>query len=289
MTDKYISDEVCAPGINFLGGSCITIDLLEDMVKIYNADHSDKIVIPVSHKLNPITYKKNVVKLLSEKMKNYKCDTQTCWLTLPFFKKLSSHKNTKKLHNYTFRPKGPRNTNEWLNTFHINDVFSQYEKIYPTFKFFGAQPRNFDELPYIGIKDLNFGDLFDHKIYKIGFIFNLDRHDEPGSHWVSLYADLEKNQIYYFDSVGHQPEREFSVLMKRIENFCEMKCKIYKHCKFNTDVRFNHKQHQHGNSECGVYAISFILRMLDGENFDDIVETRVSDDEIQQCRMTYFR
>ena len=26
--------------------------------------------------------------------------------------------------------------------------------------------------------------------HKIGSVFNLDDHDEPGSHWVSLYMEL---------------------------------------------------------------------------------------------------
>ena len=29
------------------------------------------------------------------------------------------------------------------------------------------------------------------KSYKIGIIFNLDDHDEPGSHWTSMYIELE--------------------------------------------------------------------------------------------------
>ena len=27
--------------------------------------------------------------------------------------------------------------------------------------------------------------------HKIGSVFNLDDHDEPGSHWVSLYMELK--------------------------------------------------------------------------------------------------
>lgn len=287
MSLKHTNNAVCAPGINFLGDSCISIDLLEDMIKIYNLQHNDKIDIKSLQKiqkLNPITYKKNIVNLLSKKMQNYKCDNQTCWLTLPFFKKLSSTENTQKLHKYTFKPKGPRNTTEWLNTFNINNVFEQYEKIYHSFKFFGAHPKDFDDLPELGIKNINFEQLYSNGINKIGFIFNLDKHYQSGSHWVALYANLNKNQIYYFDSVGHKPEKEFMILMNRIKKFCQRKNATSK-----IDMQYNKKQHQHGNSECGVYAISFILRMLDGESFNDIENHSVSDDEIQSCRLTYFR
>lgn len=303
MGDKFKSEEMCAPGVKFMGGSCITIELLEDMINIYNSGHSDKIDIASLkqlRQLNPMTYKKKIVDILKSKMKQYKCDTQTCWLTLPFFYQLSDKQKTSKLHKHTFKPLGPKNTTEWLNTYNINDVFSQYEKIYPDFKFMGAVPRDFDKLKSTGIKDLDFGKLVRSGIYRIGFIFNLDNHDESGSHWVSMFANLIKGQIYFIDSVGEEPANEFKVLMKRIKAFCETNmrkqfCEANKQNSYchsginNVDMRYNTVQHQHGSSECGVYSISFILRLLDGETFDEIVNNKVSDEEIQICRQSYFR
>ena len=106
MKTEEHSEDVCAPGVRFLGGSCITLDLLEDMITIYNASHDDKMDVSKFSNIktyNPITYKKHLVEILKEKMKKYKCDTQTCWLTLPFFKKLSDMQKTKKLHHNTFK------------------------------------------------------------------------------------------------------------------------------------------------------------------------------------------
>lgn len=302
----YVSETICAPGIKYFGDSCISIDLLEDMITVYNSSHSDKIDtsgLSNLKKLNPITYKKRIVALIKEKMKNYKCDTQTCWLSLPFFEKLSDAHNTKRLHHNTFRPIGPKNSTEWLNTYNINEVFAQYENIYPDFKFLGAHPRDFDKLPSTGIPSLNFEKLINKHIYRLGFIFNLDKHNESGSHWVAMFADLLKGHIYYIDSVGEPPAREFKTLMARIKDFCDSHirksyCSNNSHnnvCKHinskynNVDIRYNTKQHQHGNSECGVYAISFILRLLDGETFDEIADNKVSDEEIQMCRASYFR
>jgi hypothetical protein len=240
---------------------------------------------------------------VKSRMKKYKCDTQTCWLTLPFFKQLGDTQKTKKLHKHTFKPTGPRNTTEWLNTYNINDVFTQYEKIYPDFKFMGAHPRDFDKIKSTGIRDLDYDKLIKSGTFRLGFIFNLDKHDESGSHWVALFADLLRGRVYYIDSVGEQPAKEFKVLMDRIKQFCETNkrklfCSNNKHVAIcnnlgsdtNTvDVRYNTKQHQHGSSECGVYSISFILRLLDGETFDEIVKNRITDEEIQTCRVSYFR
>lgn len=306
MSDSYVSEEVCAPGVKFLGGSCITIDLLEDMIRIYNNSHSDKMDISNLEKIkqfNPITYKKKIVEIIKDKMKNYKCDTQTCWLSLPFFRHLSDSGKTEKLHRHTFKPTGPKNTNEWLNTYNINDIFVQYEKIYPDFKFMGALPRDFDSIPSLGIKNLDFNKLIQSGKYRLGFIFNLDKHNQSGSHWVALFADLLNGQIYFIDSVGDKPAYEFRILMHRIKTFCEtdarryfcdennhlLVCKKFSSNKNKIDVKYNKTQHQYGSSECGVYAISFILRLLDGESFDDIANHRVGDEEIKLCRREYFR
>jgi hypothetical protein len=279
---------VCAPGIKYLGGSCISIDILEDMVNIYNADHRDKIDLsPCNHMKNnnPIGYKLCVVRLLNEKLKN-KCDNQTCWLSLPFFKSLSDPRKTIKLHKYTFLPDGPRNTTEWLNTNHINDVFTQYENIYKDFKFMGANPRDFENVPETGISKMNLDQLQSAGKTKLGFVFNLDKHNQSGSHWVSMFADLLHGNIYFIDSVGHRPMHEFRKLMNKLAIHCFKKNHIDKN---SLDIRYNKTQHQYGDTECGVYSISFILRLLDGETFDDINGRPINDDEMKQCRLSYFR
>jgi DNA polymerase/3'-5' exonuclease PolX len=41
------------------------------------------------------------------------------------------------------------------------------------------------------------------------------------------------------------------------------------------DVRYNKIQHQFKNSECGVYSMNFIIRLLGGETFDEIVNNKI--------------
>ena len=47
-------------------------------------------------------------------------------------------------------------------------------------------------------------------------------------------------------------------------------------------------KHQQGNSECGVYSINFILRLLKGKSFDHITSKRLSDEKVNKCRNVYF-
>ena len=69
--------------------------------------------------------------------------------------------------------------------------------------------------------------------------------------------------------------------MKRITESME---KEGKKC----DVRHNKTRHQRGSSECGVYSINFILRLLKGKTFDNVTRKRLSDDKVNKCRAIYF-
>ena len=37
---------------------------------------------------------------------------------------------------------------------------------------------------------------------KIGIVFNMDPHYKSGSHWISLFINVKKKVIFFFDSVG---------------------------------------------------------------------------------------
>lgn len=181
----------CAPTKTFKNGSCITLELLIAMANAYNSDNSnDKIpVFPEVATQDPVRYKKYLIKQLSQKLDKV-CDTQRCWIDQPFVKKIEKNLQDD-LRHYTFRPKGPKEMPdkdgnfEWLDTFDINDVMSQYEKLYTDYKFLGAVPLDFQKLSNSKIKDKDLDALLQQQKSKIGIIYNLDYHNEPGSHWVA--------------------------------------------------------------------------------------------------------
>lgn len=277
MSKKY----KCAPSKIYENGSCFT---LEDLIKItenYNKNNNDKIKI--------INDKKILLKELIPKMKNkYHCDNQICWLDII---------NDNEIKKNTFRPEGPDNQYEWLSTSDINNVMKQYEYKYNNFKFLGAIPNDFEDLPYYGIGNINFNE-FETKYSKLGAVINLDNHNQPGSHWVSLFADLDNYRLYYFDSVGKKPNKKVNNFVKKI--LTHMHNKKYNE-KFNLeqfmkkfhkandyDVRFNRIQHQFKNTECGVYSMNFIIKLLEGNSFDDIVNNITYDDTMNKNRLKYF-
>jgi len=280
-------DMKCAPSKKYNNGSCFTIDSLKKIAESYNQRNNNKI--------DPNLPKDKLVEELETKLSN-KCSDQTCWLRLDFVKQLDNED----IESNTFRPKGPSKKYEWLSTTHINEVVEQYQSIHKDFLFLGAVPYDFDDLPILGISDLNFDQL----------------------DWVALFSDLDNNQIYFFDSLGRKP-------LKRIRKFINRITKYLYNKKYNQklpindvvdkirnikslpknkmdeliksnkylknllgggfDIRFNNIQHQFENSECGVYSINFIIRLVSGETFDSVINDITKDEEMNFNRKVYFR
>lgn len=292
-------DKKCAPSKFHSDGSCFTLDQLKKMAISYNKFLEEKHF--EGNEIIVDNNKRNLVLQLTNRLEK-KCNDQLCWLKQKFVKALKDED----LFKNTFRPIGPEGRFDWLNTTQINEVMAQYEAKYPDFKFFGALPIDFDDLPFLNIRNIDFDNLSKKK-KKLGFVFNLDEHWKSGSHWVALYSDLSKSQVYFFDSYGKRPEKRIRNLVKRISKWCHLNNKCKDSCSITDDsvsymrrdlknkieneidVEYNRNRHQYKNSECGVYSLNFILRLLNGNSFNEITESKVLDDEINECRDVYFR
>jgi hypothetical protein len=280
-------DRQCAPTKNFLDGSCYSVNDVAAIVDAYNKEGlKGKKKIRTDNRLlilNPKKYKKYLIEKMTDRMEGI-CNDQKCWLRQRFMKNMEKQRRDDLVNN-TFRPEGPSGKFTWLNTFNIQEVMKQYEKKFPDFQFLGAVPMDFDDLPELGIKNMNFKKKHDDGKKRLGIVFNLDEHYKSGSHWVGMYIDLQKGQLYYFDSYGVVPEKRVRNLMKRICKACVNELGIDQK-KF--DLRSNNIRHQFKNSECGVYSMNFIIRLLNGETFDYITENATYDDDMNKCRSVYF-
>jgi len=294
-------DEKCAPSKSFKDGSCLTLKSLKSIIESYNKNIKD-----IEKKIVISNNKSKMVKQLEERLSD-KCNNQTCWLRLDIVQQLEDKVKEDILKN-TFRPEGPEKKYTWLSTSDINDVVTQYQEKHQDFLFLGALPADFDELEVLGISSLDFSELEEEKKHKIGIVINLDVHTQGGSHWVALYTDLKKGQIYYFDSFAKKPyirtkkfinrivkyiykkkyNKEFNItaFIKKITSNGETK---YLNKLKDFDIRYNTVQHQFNNSECGVYSINFIVRLVGGESFDEITQNITKDNDMNKCRTKYFR
>jgi len=281
-------DYKCAPSKKFEDWSCIPLNSLMAMADAFNQENP-KNKIRVDHKYaktKPDRYKRYLLKQFKLKFK--KCTDQICWTKQSFMKRLNNSIKDD-LKDNTFLPEGPNKGNKWLDSENIKKSLKQKEYVYPEFKSFGAVPYDFNDFEEYGTKNLNFQrDLLDKGKTKIGLIINLDRHNQSGSHWVAIYADFNSGESYYFDSYGLEPDlseeddkKEITKFMNRINDFIK---KLGK----KPITGHNTKQHQKGGSECGVYSLSFIYRLLRGDSFDNINNNRVPDADVNKCRDYYF-
>jgi len=267
--------------------SCLDDDLIKDVAEVFN--EKMKANIDLKDKPENIHQKlgEAIYKITKDHDESALLDMHKIINTLPK-EKLKRLKNS-------FRPEKPdewhKNFNEWLSTTDIDKVLKQYAIADKHFYYYGATPMDFD-LKENGICAVNSLCKFNLKEHlrrgenKIGIVFNTDDHDEPGQHWVSMYIDckgvnLSEPCIYYFDSVGDPPTSEIEVLIKKIkEQGLENGITF-------TDLQ-NDKVHQHGDSECGIYSLHFMIYMLEDGNFMDYIKKNKSDEYIEKFRNIFF-
>lgn len=296
-------DDKCAPHKKYEEGSCYTMEDLTKMANSYNNFiHMGRIIGKKKITFDESSRKGDLVRQLHSNLKDL-CSDQLCWLKQDFVKVLKDDE----LVENTFRPKGPQGKFDWLSTIDIEKVASQYHSKYPDFLFLGANPLDFEELPFLGISNLDFDELVEKGITKIGMVINLDEHWKPGSHWVAFFANLKNGEVYYFDSYGISPCRTIRKFMHRVAKWCASQHGgryTWEHLEQDLKrsgkaqhggrtlpvrVDYNRNRWQYRDSECGVYSLFFILNMLKHGNFDHVVGQQVTDEQVNECRKTYFR
>jgi len=268
---------------------------------------------------------KNIYDELKNNLSKYKKtnNKEYCWLKLSAFKKkfISS--------DNLFVPEMPTEwcanitkwresliDAPWLSNYDIDNIIEQYENKYPNFKFLGSTPIDFRQKKY----NKCILNIFNDDSYKsrwlkntdssseycdynplgyknkhcFGIVFNTDKHDSGGRHWMSMYINTKTKVILFFDSAV-----TYSHLHPEIKKFIENIKKQYKNINFT--FKFNNIQHQQSNSECGMYSIYFILTMLDADeskkfnslymfdNYFNSSEKTVSDKLMVLYRTKIFR
>ncbi len=270
----------CVKNLSNAQYSCIELYILIQIVHAYNKSNPKNPIKLNSQEetKNPDNYHKYLIDEMENRLSNVcKSGDHKCWLTQSFIKNLSSEIQ-EILNNYTFRPDGPKKQNEWLNNTHIYDVLVSYKTTYPNFIPYPPVPINFQNFDDYEINNI-FNDM--PKNAQIGLVINLDKRGNPGTHWVSFYTNTKTSQIYYFDSTGDKYGSEIEKFINKFKSY-------YTSIGLKPIVKYNTVQHQFGDSECGVYSLNFILRLLRGDKVDDIYQNPISDKEISSCRNVYF-
>ena len=275
---KKIKLNQCSPRKNNETFTCFTRPSLKRIIKYWNeANPHDQIEYTESETRFQLWTK------INQRLAKI-CDNEYCWLEQPFISNKSELTDD-------YRPKMPnswkKNNREWLTTSDIEKVMNQYMDKYEDFFFVGAVPIDFDEKIGTGmcvvdeLCRIKLENLLKRGITKIGIVFNLDPHDQPGSHWVSFYGNFTQGKLYYFDSYGFKPPKEVKKLVNRlIEQGAKNNIKI--------DYEQNKVRHQFKESECGIYSINFIENMLEGKTFKSYCNSDINDDKMNRLRNKYY-
>jgi hypothetical protein len=276
---KSLNCSPCVANKKVVKNSCMTREALLKIRDEYNKDHPGSKIIA----LKPVL-------IWHELKMKLDCNDERCWV-----KEIDDKNLRTQIKNQLFAPEHPpewvKNKNEWLSNYDINAVMQQYEQKDPTFEYLATTPIDYD---YIIDKStntcyeetlckFNLKSLMAAGKHKFAAVFNLDEHKEDGSHWISLFINAHKKIIMFFDSANGNMPTEIGRFIKNVkQQGLEMGIKF----KF---LR-NHKRHQQGNTECGVYSIHFIIEMLN--NADRAIELflngYVPDKKIEKYRKIYF-
>jgi|688.fasta_scaffold312467_2 hypothetical protein len=261
--------------------SCYTNESLMKLKELWNARHPDVKITSNSPK--------EIHRFISEKLSGV-CNKESCWLKQKGdFGKVDSDIAD------SFAPESPpewkKNPNEWLSSVDIMNVMKQYEKAYKCFDFIGPTPIDFDTRKLYGecvwdeLCNFSLKEQIQHGKNKIGIIFNTDPHNKPGQHWISMFINIKKKKIFFFDSTGDKPVKEIMVLVDRIkEQGLNMSPKMNFEFDSNEGI-----EHQYGNTECGIYSLFFIVHMLEDKMTEHYLKTHILKDEyMQKFRKIYF-
>lgn len=285
---------------------------LKKLVSIWNSFNIDD-TISFNQNIN-ITYKN-----LNKKLRHI-CGNNKYWFWTNIIERLANKqlyndeskllkikRDLKTISRDNFRPEKPeswyKNPKTWLSNYDIQNVMFQYEKAkHYKYRFLGVFPIDFSVMDYTGnclyseICKIDIQKLIDKKFKFIGLITNLDKHNEPGSHWTStiLIIDpkLKTYGAYYYDSTSHAVPKYLSNFIENVKQQCD---KLYPENDFKITV--NKKKHQYKNSECGVFSMLFQIRWINkhivkknNTSFDEIIGNPfINDDKMLEIRDYLFR
>lgn len=273
--------------------TCLTKNIILQLVKIFNTTFCNKHQ-EFCLKNKTIKTENRTIKTIYLELKSKLSNFNKLYSNEIYWQKIQEFSDIFINNKYLFVSKMPtewcdsiskwRNGNidaPWLSNYDIDDIIIKYEKKYPTFKFLGSTPIDFRKkkhgtcildlfsntdkswLSYnknTSIKYCNFNpSIYSNKKY-YGIVFNTDTFEGSGKHWMAMYFSIDKSNpcILFFDSaVTFNPyHNEIKGFIKNIQNT---------YPSLNFTIKYNTKQHQTSNSECGMYSIYFILTMIDAE------------------------
>ena len=176
------------------------------------------------------------------------------------------------------------NDHTWLDNFTLDKIMRYFKKKYKGFHFENATSIDFERKDLHG--NCTVSELCKYKMINLvnkyssfGTILNTEPSFMSGRHWNALYVDIKKRRIYFYDSFGVAPFKEVMTFMDRLKREGD---EIHGSGSWN--IKSNTFSHQKSTSECGMFSVYFIIRMLVGESFESFIRRNVTDEYVNCLR-----
>lgn len=279
--------------------TCFTKDALIRLVQAWNKGHADD-------KIQNATgmSKRKMWQELNKRMKS-RCGEGQEWCWVDRLEGSAPPKEVVK----ALRPAQPKEWKNkpytWLTNYDIEDVMEQYDYSFDPsykYKFLGVFPIDFEAKTMFGkclfeeFCNLDIAKIRRKGIKYMGMVTNLDKHDEDGSHWTSLFVNMDTTSpsfgAYYYDSVANSPPSEVMKFMKSLK---EQAARLPGADGKVFQVKWNKVRHQYKGTECGMFSMVYQIRWLTHlkdkttTTFDEIVNVPLRDEDVHKLRNSLFR
>lgn len=220
------------------------------------------------------------------------CSSERCWLGLGML----AGEREREL-ELALAPPMPEswkeNPTEWLSNEDIEAALKCHTAHHKDFRVLGVFPMDFMSKDRSGkcvssLCSFRAADLGQAGFKRAAMVINTDDHTGSGQHWVSLFIHAcprdRRYGVYYFDSTGRPPTPE-------VDSFSELVRKQLERVhgpKPAPLYSFNDKAHQKTNTECGVFCINFIMKMLGRSGFKNVCSSVGDDMKMMRLRSKLF-
>lgn len=249
----------------------------------------------------------NIIEAAQDK---YGCPNESCVLVAVSDEvNAKEREKIKKVLEKDFKPVGPKNSLALLNNHHIDNTLRLWGQEFPDFypcpfamMDFNVNGNFFNKIHFPDLLEgrlkVDLGKMVpkNNRVCKtFGCVVNTDISSGPGKHWVAVFVDCRLPpgspwSIEYFNSAGHTPpdimshwmERHRAILDKYRNGENQLNNEVITVSVTNID-------HQESQTECGLYALFYIRRRLEGTPYNFFNKQLVPDAAMTKFRQYIFR
>jgi hypothetical protein len=219
-------------------------------------------------------------KIIEEAKKSLKCSSEKC--LVESMNHLFDNADEQKKIKLAFKPKGPRDNDDWLSNKDIDNVLDQWA-LDPEFKLYNVsfQMIDFDEFPDNKLLNFNAWEAYQQNYRTFCCVLNTDVSTGPGKHWFCVFIDMRTKpfSVEYFETGGMPiPASIHKWLVKQ-------GALLREHIPTNNIIATDYNQIQKSKTECGVFSLFYIYCRLNGysyTNFND--PSKITDDIMYKFR-----